>query len=77
MGKVPLVLLDDIGAELDERALHTLLMGLKQVNSQLFISSLSDSIVPILQEIWQNEVRVFHVEHGKVIVENGDKLGKN
>lgn len=77
VGKVPLVLLDDIGAELDETALYTLLMGLKQVNSQLFISSLSDSIVPILQEIWQNEVRVFHVEHGKVIVENGDKLGKN
>ncbi|WP_019519138.1 DNA replication/repair protein RecF [Faucicola boevrei] len=77
VGKVPLVLLDDIGAELDERALHTLLMGLKQVNSQLFISSLDETIVPILQEIWQKNVKVFHVEQGKIIVDNVDKLARS
>ncbi|ELA09215.1 DNA replication and repair protein RecF [Moraxella macacae 0408225] len=67
VAKMPLVLIDDIGAELDKKALHTLLMGLKQVDSQLFISSLSDDIVPILQDIWQNNVNVFHVEQGNII----------
>lgn len=64
--KVPLVLLDDITAELDDRALQILLNGLKQVNSQLFITSLSDDVVPMVQQIWQDEVKLFHVKHGKV-----------
>lgn len=66
-GKVPLVLLDDITAELDENALALLLKGLKQVNSQLFITSLSDEIVPMVQEIWQDEVKLFHVKQGEVV----------
>lgn len=68
--KIPLVLLDDITAELDNQALSVLLKGLKQVNSQLFISSLSDEILPMVQEIWQDDVKMFHVEHGKI----GEKL---
>lgn len=69
-GKVPLVLLDDITAELDENALTLLLKGLKQVNSQLFITSLSDEIVPMVQEIWQHEVKLFHVKQGDVVEGN-------
>lgn len=64
--KVPLVLLDDITAELDDKALKILLNGLKQVNSQLFVTSLSDDIVSMVQEIWQDEVKLFHVEAGEV-----------
>lgn len=66
MDKLPLVLLDDITAELDNGALATLLKGLKQVNSQLFITSLSDEIVPLIEEIWQDDIKLFHVEHGDI-----------
>ncbi|MFW2178142.1 MULTISPECIES: DNA replication/repair protein RecF [unclassified Moraxella] len=66
VGKVPLVLIDDITAELDDRALGLLLSGLKQVDSQLFITSLSADIVPKLEAIWQQEVKLFHVEQGEV-----------
>lgn len=64
--KIPLVLLDDITAELDDKALSILLNGLKQVNSQLFITSLSDEILPNIQEIWQNDVKLFHLEKGVI-----------
>lgn len=69
-GKVPLVLLDDITAELDEKALGLLLAGLKEVKSQLFITSLSDEILPMVQEIWQDEVKLFHVKQGNIIVKD-------
>lgn len=65
-GKVPLVLIDDITAELDETALGLMLTALRQVNSQLFITTLSTDILPTVQDIWQGDVKLFHVEHGKV-----------
>lgn len=64
--KIPMVLLDDITAELDTNALKVLLNGLKQVNSQLFITSLADDILPMIQEIWQGDVKLFHVEQGAI-----------
>ena len=64
--KVPLVLVDDITAELDSDALMLLLTGLKQVNSQLFITSLTQDIVESIQKIWQDNVKLFHVEQGSV-----------
>lgn len=66
VGKVPLVLVDDITAELDYDALIALLTGLKQVNSQLFITSLSEEIMSTVQEIWQNNSQMFHMEQGKL-----------
>lgn len=64
--KVPLVLVDDITAELDNDALMLLLTGLKQVNSQLFITSLTQDIVESIQKIWQDNVKLFHVKQGSV-----------
>ena len=64
--KVPLVLVDDITAELDNDALMLLLTGLKQVNAQLFITSLTENIVGSIQKIWQDNVKLFHVEQGSV-----------
>ncbi len=64
--KVPLVLVDDITAELDSDALMLLLTGLKQVNSQLFVTSLTQDIVESIQKIWQDKVKLFHVEQGSV-----------
>lgn len=68
--KIPLVLLDDITAELDNQALYLLLNSLKQVHSQLFITSLSDDIVPAIQRIWQDDCQLFHVEQGKITTYN-------
>lgn len=64
--KVPLVLVDDITAELDNDALMLLLTGLQQVNSQLFITSLTQDIVESIQKIWQDNVKLFHVEQGSI-----------
>lgn len=64
--KVPLVLVDDITAELDNDALMLLLTGLQQVNSQLFITSLTQDIVESIQKIWQDNIKLFHVEQGSV-----------
>lgn len=77
VGKLPLVLLDDITAELDSQALKILLKGLKQFNSQLFITSLTDKILPLVEEIWQNDVKVFHVEQGKVVEICSQSVEKN
>lgn len=66
VNKIPLVLIDDITAELDGHALTILLKGLKQVNSQLFVTSLSTEIVPIIEDIWQNDSQLFEVVQGKV-----------
>ena len=43
-----------------------LLTGLKQVNSQLFITSLTQDIVESIQKIWQDNIKLFHVEQGSV-----------
>lgn len=64
--KMPLVLIDDITAELDEHALDLLLHGLKQVECQLFITSLSKNIVPTLRKIWADQFSVFNLESGVV-----------
>lgn len=67
--KVPIVLIDDITAELDDKALTLLLTGLKQVNSQLFITSLTDHIVDSVRHIWPTNIKVFHVKQGKISVQ--------
>ena len=66
VNKTPLVLIDDITAELDSTALSLLLSGLQALKSQLFITSLSDDMVTSLMAIWQEDVTVFHVKHGEV-----------
>ena len=72
VGKVPLVLIDDITAELDAQALNLLLHGLKQVQCQLFITSLSTNIMPVLREIWAQDLSVFHLDHGTVSASSDD-----
>ena len=63
---LPLVLLDDITAELDERALSILLKSLSQLSCQVFITSLDDDIMTKIQPYWP-EAKLFHMKQGKVI----------
>ena len=61
----PVVLLDDITAELDERAIEILLATLSQLPCQVFMSSLTDSILPMINNYW-SEPKVFHMKQGEV-----------
>ena len=61
----PVVLLDDITAELDNRAIEILLSTLSQLPCQVFMSSLTDDIVPLIKNLWSNP-NMFHVKQGSI-----------
>ena len=63
----PVVLLDDITAELDNRAIHILLSTLSKLPCQVFMTSLTDDIVPLVQSLWSTP-NVFHVKQGQVFL---------
>ena len=62
----PVVLLDDITAELDERAIDILLSTLAQLPCQVFMTSLTDDIVPLVNKYW-SKPNMFHVKQGEVL----------
>lgn len=62
---MPLVLLDDISAELDERALNILLNSLSQLSCQVFITSLEPQIMAKISHYWP-QAKMFHVKQGQV-----------
>ncbi|MGP5549622.1 DNA replication/repair protein RecF [Psychrobacter namhaensis] len=61
----PVVLLDDITAELDARAIEILLSALSQLPCQVFMTSLTDDVLPLVRALWSNP-HVFHVKQGQV-----------
>ncbi|OXL21824.1 DNA replication/repair protein RecF [Psychrobacter sp. DAB_AL32B] len=67
LNATPVVLLDDITAELDERAIDILLSTLAQLPCQVFMSSLTDSILPLINEYW-SEPKVFHMKQGDILL---------
>lgn len=73
LSALPVVLLDDITAELDERALDILLTTLSKLSCQVFITSLDASILPKIESLWPH-VSMFHVKQGSVqLIESSDK----
>ena len=65
---LPLVLLDDITAELDDRALTILLRSLSQLSCQVFITSLEPQIMDKIGDYWP-QAKLFHVKQGQVAEE--------
>ncbi|WP_230657060.1 DNA replication/repair protein RecF [Psychrobacter sp. I-STPA10] len=65
---VPIVMLDDITAELDDKAVAVLLSTLSKIPCQLFITSLNIEIAQQISPYWQN-YRLFHVKQGKVLAQ--------
>ncbi|WP_296242923.1 MULTISPECIES: DNA replication/repair protein RecF [unclassified Psychrobacter] len=61
----PVVLLDDITAELDDRAINILLSTLAPLPCQVFMTSLTDEILPLVSQYW-SEANMFHVKQGKI-----------
>lgn len=62
---LPLVLLDDITAELDERALDILLNALSKLSCQVFITSLEPQVMDKVQQYWP-EALMFHMKQGRL-----------
>ncbi|WP_201585365.1 DNA replication/repair protein RecF [Psychrobacter sp. HII-4] len=62
----PVVLLDDITAELDERAIEILLSTLAKLPCQVFMSSLTADVTPLVNDLWSNPM-MFHVKQGQVL----------
>ena len=65
LGFTPVVLLDDITAELDGRAIKILLSALAKLPCQVFMTSLTDDIVPLVDELWA-EPKLFYVKRGQI-----------
>jgi len=65
----PIVLLDDITAELDDRAIEILLSTLAKLPCQVFMTSLTDDILPLVNELWL-QPNVFHVKQGETLFTN-------
>ena len=63
----PVVLLDVLTAELDDRAIEILLSTLAQLPCQVFMTSLTADILPLVHEYW-SEPNVFHVKHGDILL---------
>ncbi len=61
----PVVLLDDITAELDDRAIKILLATLAQLPCQVFMTSLTADVLPIVQKYWSN-YNTFHMKQGEI-----------
>ena len=62
---MPVVLLDDITAELDDNALQILLSTLAELSCQVFITSLDERVLPLVKTHWQNP-NLFHMKHGQL-----------
>ncbi len=63
-GKDPLILIDDLAAELDELSRRSLAKVLLSTNSQIFLTATS---LPSLGDVCGDASRaMFHVEHGRV-----------
>ncbi|HCT74875.1 DNA replication/repair protein RecF [Psychrobacter aquimaris] len=63
----PVVLLDDITAELDDRAIEILLSTLAQLPCQVFMTSLTDDILPLVYQYW-SKPNTFHVKQGQILI---------
>lgn len=61
----PVVLLDDITAELDDRALDILLSNLAKLPCQVFMTSLTNDIVPLVSKYWSTPT-MFHMKQGQL-----------
>ncbi|WP_201588313.1 DNA replication/repair protein RecF [Psychrobacter jeotgali] len=63
----PVVLLDDITAELDDRAIDILLSTLAKLPCQVFITSLTEDVLPLINKYWSIST-VFHMKQGEIFV---------
>ena len=62
----PILLIDDVGAELDVDARKALALALKQLDCQVFITAINKlDIEPLVPQ--DKNYKMFHVEHGEIL----------
>ncbi len=61
----PVVLLDDITAELDHKAVDILLSTLAELPCQVFLTSLTVDVLPAVSKYWSN-FNTFHMKQGEL-----------
>jgi len=61
----PILLIDDVGAELDSNSRELLNIAIEQLNCQVIITAIDKSAVLPLVPI-NNNYKMFHVKHGKI-----------
>lgn len=61
----PVVLLDDVTAELDDTAIDILLATLAKLPCQVFMTSLTEEVLPLVNKYWSNP-NMFHMKQGKL-----------
>jgi len=77
-GMLPVLLLDDLPAELDQTHLTLLGQWLHELNVQVFISSVeSEPLLSAWQNLKLNTPRMFHVKHGEVFYSEEIDENKN
>lgn len=64
-GTTPVVLLDDITAELDDRAIDILLATLAKLPCQVFMTSLTVQVLPLVKRYWSSPT-MFHMKQGQL-----------
>ena len=62
-GGTPIMLVDDLSAELDQKASEKMLNLLLANKTQTFVTSIKP---PSKQKQSNNDIAVFHVEHGSI-----------
>lgn len=80
----PILLIDDIGAELDANSRTVLADTILQMNCQAVITAIDEEMIkPFIINFGsinnngeQQEFKMFHVEHGKVIAKNEIKMSE-
>lgn len=64
----PILLIDDIGAELDENSRIALSKAIECLNCQVIITAIEKSVIyPLIQRKSVEEFNMFHVKHGEVL----------
>lgn len=61
----PILLVDDIGAELDIKSRKLLASAIEEMDCQIIMSAIDKNVLDVLLPI-PNKFKMFHVEHGKL-----------
>ena len=61
----PILLIDDVGAELDDNSRRLLASAFERVESQIIITAIEEKVLAELTPT-NNKFKMFHVEHGKL-----------
>lgn len=62
----PIILIDDIGAELDVKSRTLLSKAIKVLGCQVIITAIEDSVIHPFINIDEENYKLFHVKHGEI-----------